>query len=78
MLVNGKYSIALIEIVLTGEQGLEMITTEQRLENAIKHQPDRYLVFRNYGKLFEVHDKDTGRLWLKIRYKERDIWAWID
>ena len=53
-----------------------MLTTEERLENAIKHQPDRYLVLRDAetNKLLEVHDKDTGRMW--IRYDKG--WIWVE
>ena len=47
------------------------ITTEERLENGIKHQPKRYLVMRDEdGKLVEVHDKDNGRVWLHLKGNE--------
>jgi len=49
--------------------------TEERLENAIQHQPDRYIVYRNTKKeLIEIQDKDTGRLWRKVK----DGWIWIE
>ena len=53
-----------------------MVTTEERLENGINHQPDRYIVYRDKGtnKLIEVQDKDTGRIW--IRYERG--WIWIE
>ena len=57
------------------------ISTEERLENGINHQPDRYLAFRDEnGKLVEVHDLDSGRLWLKVydKKKKEEGWAWID
>lgn len=41
-------------------------TTEEKLENAIKHQPDRYIVIRNKeGRLIKVQDADTDGLWIK-------------
>jgi hypothetical protein len=53
-----------------------MTTTEERLENGIKHQPDRYFTVRNKdNKLIEVRDKDTGRLWVKI---SKNNWGWVD
>jgi len=53
-----------------------MCTTEERLENGIKHQPDRYIAIRDKTtkKLFEVHDKDTGRVWIK----DKKGWMWVE
>ena len=53
-----------------------MSTTEKRLENGIRHQPNRYIAIRDKTtkKLFEVHDKDTGRLWKK----HKDGWIWVE
>ena len=53
-----------------------MCTTEERLENGIKHQPDRYITLRDADtkKLLEVHDKDTGRMWKK----HEEGWFWIE
>ena len=52
------------------------ITTEERLENAIKHQPERYVVLRDEdGKLEEVHDKNNGRIWFHL---EGNKWGWIN
>ena len=51
------------------------IETEEKLEKAIKNQPNRYIVYRNTKKeLIEVQDKDTGRLWRKFK----DGWIWIE
>lgn len=51
------------------------ITTTQRLENGIKHQPDRYLVVRDgENNLLEVHDKDSGRAWINTK----NGWIWVD
>jgi len=51
-------------------------TTEERLENGIKHQPDRYLETRDSnGKLIEVADKDTGRVWKRM---SDGSWMWIE
>jgi len=60
----------------------ETITTEERLENGLKHQPERYIDFRdeNY-KLIEVHDRDTGRIWKKVwitKPKKETGWMWIE
>jgi len=47
---------------------------EQRLENGIKHQSNRYISFRNkLNQLIEVQDKNTGILWKKVN----DGWIWI-
>jgi len=53
-----------------------MLTTEERLENAIKHQPDRYIVLRDADtkELIEVHDNDTGRVWIK----GKESWILVD
>ena len=41
-------------------------TTEERLENAIRHQPNRYIVRRNEdGNLTRIYDTNTDRLWIK-------------
>jgi len=54
---------------------MKKISTTQRLENAIEHQPDRYIVSRNEKQqLVEVIDKDTGRLWKRLNQG----WIWID
>ena len=51
------------------------ISTEQRLENAIKARPERYIQVRDKsGVLQEVADCDTGRLWIRVE----DGWIWID
>ena len=52
------------------------ITTEERLENAIKHQPERYIVLRDEdGKLEEVHDRNNGRMWLHLKGND---WGCVD
>lgn len=54
---------------------MKEISTSERLENAIKHEPERYIVFRNQNQqLTEVQDKDTGRLWKKLKQG----WIWIE
>jgi len=51
------------------------INTTQRLENGIKHQPDRYITVRDGEKnLLEVHDKDSGRAWIRTK----NGWIWVD
>ena len=47
---------------------MQEINDEERLENAIKNQPDRYIVTRDKkGKLIEVCDKDSGRVHVKLK-----------
>lgn len=58
---------------------LNEISTEERLENGIRHQPNRYIVVRDENnKLVEVQDADTGRLWKKIYHMGEKCWVWID
>jgi len=39
---------------------------EEKLKNAIKKQPIRYIVYKNTeGELVEVQDRDTGIIWRK-------------
>ena len=53
------------------------LTTAERLENSIKHEPERYLETRNSdGELIEVIDQDSGRLWKRL--PDGKHWAWID
>jgi len=48
------------------------------LLNAIKHQKDRYIVYKDKnGELEEVQDKDTGYIWIKINKRGKDYWIWI-
>jgi len=50
------------------------LTTEEKLENAIKVRPDYYQAIRDEdGKLVEVHDLN-GRIYLKTEKG----WAWVD
>lgn len=36
-------------------------------EELIERQPDRWLAFRNeVGEILEVHDTDTGTVWLLL------------
>ncbi len=53
------------------------IDTAQRLENSIRHQPDRWIVEREAEsrKLLRAWDRDTGRLWVR---GEKDEWFWFD
>ena len=55
------------------------ISTRERLENAIKHQPDRYIVRRDKktNELIEVQDKDTGYLWKRFFKDGKEYWAWV-
>jgi len=48
---------------------------EQKLKNAIKHQPRRYTTVKDIktNELIEVHDLDTGLIWIKRNGK----WTWI-
>lgn len=50
--------------------------TRQRLEKAIKRQPDMWITVRDResGRLLKAWDKDTGRLWLEVG----EGWIWID
>jgi len=51
------------------------ISLEERLENGIRHQPERYITVRDENKkLTEVQDRNTGRLWKKIK----DSWIWLE
>jgi hypothetical protein len=49
-------------------------TTSERLENSIRHQPDRYDVVRENGELKKVYDNDSGTLWFKLDGK----WFWYE
>jgi len=52
-----------------------MKETEERLENALLHQPNRYISTRDKeGKLIEVADRDSGRVWIKVKKG----WVWIE
>jgi hypothetical protein len=52
-----------------------MIRIEERFENGIKHQPDRYIAVRDVNnKICEFHDKDSGVVWIKTG---KDSWSWI-
>jgi len=54
---------------------MEEISTEERLENAIKNRPNNYSTVRNEkGKLLEVQDHDSGRFYIKVK----ETWHWID
>ena len=55
------------------------ISTRERLENAIKHQPDRYITVRDKktNELIEVQDKDTGYLWQRFFEKGKEYWIWV-
>ena len=52
----------------------EQPSTEERLENGIRHQPERYLAERDAdGRLVSVADTDTGRVWFRID----GGWGWV-
>ena len=54
------------------------LSTKERLENAIKHEPERYIVTRNeYGELTEVQDKDSGYLWRRFFEDGEEHWIWV-
>ena len=58
-----------------GSKESRELTTEERLENGIRHQPDRYLAERGPDDhLVSVADRDTGRLWVRVE----GGWAWIE
>ena len=51
------------------------ISTEQRLENAIKNRPDNYITKRDSdNKIVSVADKDSGRLWHRLEDKKHFMW----
>lgn len=51
------------------------LTTEQRLENAVRRRPERYIAERDgEGHLVSVNDADAGRLWVRIAHG----WAWME
>lgn len=57
----------------------QTLSTEERFEHALQHQPDRYITERDAdGQLIEVMDKDSGRLWKKITEGNEEGWIWID
>jgi hypothetical protein len=52
----------------------KILTTEERFENSIKHQPERYIIKRNNGNLTEVCDSDSGITWIRTTKKG---WVWF-
>lgn len=49
-------------------------TTSQKFEKAIKRNPKRYIAsYNKNNELMEVHDIDSGILWLK----RGGGWIWI-
>lgn len=75
--------IAIIVIFgnLIGMQGGNYmeISTSERLDNAIRHQPNRYISLRDENNdLMQVEDKDTGRLWKKVNTKGEEGWIWVE
>ena len=55
-----------------------MVNNKNRLEKGIKNQPDRYIVKRSRKKeLIEVHDKNSGFLWKKIKHNDKEGWIWV-
>ena len=59
-------------------QSEQKIITQERLENGIKNHSDRYIIHRyKNGELFEVHDKNTGFLWKKIKHEGKEGWIWV-
>lgn len=51
------------------------ILVEERFENAIKHQPERYIVLRDKNdKIYEFHDTDSGVVWIKTK---EGGWIWV-
>ena len=56
-------------------RAIEATATEERLENGLKRQPDRYLAERDAeGRLTSVLDGDTSRLWVRVD----GGWIWIE
>jgi len=55
------------------------VTTEERFENAIKNEPDRYIAIRNKdtNEIIEFIDRDTGILWVSFIHKGEKHWAWV-
>lgn len=47
----------------------------ERLENGVRNNPTRYIGYRDTsGRLIEVHDADTGRVFVAVG----EGWVWID
>jgi len=52
-----------------------MTSRSELLENAIKNNPLRYIVFRDKdNNLVQVQDTDSGVMWIKTC----EGWSWID
>ncbi len=51
------------------ENGIEV-----RLLRAVLNRPQRYAAVWREGRLVEVHDADTGRLW----FRGPGDWAWVE
>jgi hypothetical protein len=64
-----------ISMKRNNNEDMDETTTEERLENGIKNQPERYMETRDSGgRLIEVLDKDSGRLWKRM---SDGTWMWI-
>ena len=67
------------KIIIKPSKSEKEISTEERLENAIKNRPDNYYVERDSdGRLMKVQDFDSGVF--HIRYIDDDgkeAWGWI-
>jgi len=84
-MVSHQMMMSFVLIVIFGnligmQGGTHMkISTSERLENAIRHQPDRYISTRDENNdLMQVEDKDTGRLWKKVNDKGEEGWIWVE
>jgi len=57
---------------------MQKISMKERIENAIKNQPDRYVVIRDKNsEICEFHDKDTGYVWKRFFENGEEHWMWI-
>lgn len=61
-----------------GESDRNKLTFEERMENAIQHEPDRYVVCRDKdNNLTKVYDKDSDFLHIKGEEGGKPLWIWV-
>lgn len=60
-------------------EGKNELSTEERLENGIKHQPDRYIFCRDgKGSLVQVDDCDSGGSYYCFYKNGVKHWIWVE
>lgn len=75
LLIVSLLIMLLYVFVCWRDDNMSNLSNYERLKNAIKHQPDRYLLYHNTDSvLVEVHDCDTGRIWVKLG----NDWVWTE